>query len=65
MVITFKIYSLSNFQVYNKMLIIVTVHVTQSYLTLKDPMDYSTPGFSVSHQLLKSKFMSIASVKLK
>ena len=36
------------------MLIIVTVvHVTQSCPTLKDPMDYSTPGFSVPYQLLK------------
>ena len=51
MVITFKIYSLSNFQVYNKMLIIVTVHVTQSYLTLKDPMDCSMPGLPVPQNL--------------
>ena len=36
------------------MLIIITVvHVTQSCLTLKDPMDSSTPGFSVPYKLLK------------
>ena len=27
--------------------------VTQSRLTLFDPMDYSTPGFPVHHQLLE------------
>ena len=27
--------------------------VTQSCLTLCDPMDYSTPGFPVHHQLLE------------
>ena len=27
--------------------------VTQSYLTLCDPMDCSTPGFPVRHQLLE------------
>ena len=27
--------------------------VTQSRLTLCDPMDYSTPGFPVLHQLLE------------
>ena len=38
--------------------------VTQSCLTLCDPMDYSTPGLPVPHHLLKfaPKFMSIASV---
>ena len=36
--------------------------VAQSYLTLCDPMDCSTPGFSVHHQLLELKLMSIKSV---
>ena len=27
--------------------------ITQSYLTLCNPMDYSTPGFPVHHQLLE------------
>ena len=36
--------------------------VTQSCPTLCDPMDYSTPGFPVHHQLPEFKLMSIESV---
>ena len=36
--------------------------VAQSCLTLCDPMECSTPGFSVHHQLLELKLMSIQSV---
>ena len=36
--------------------------VAQSCLTLCDPMDCSTPGFPVHHQLLELKLMSIESV---
>ena len=36
--------------------------VAQSCLTLCDPMECSTPGFSVHHQLLELKLMSIETV---
>ena len=41
-----KIYSLSNFQIIN-----MFSSVAQSCLTLCDPVDCSTPGFPVHHQL--------------
>ena len=38
--------------------------VSQSCLTLCDPMDCSTPGFPVHHQLLEpAQFMSVQLVK--
>ena len=36
--------------------------VTQSYLTLCDPMDCSTPGFSVHHQLSEFTQIHVRSV---
>ena len=36
--------------------------VTQLFLTLCNPMDFSTPGFPVHHQLLAIKLTSIESV---
>ena len=33
--------------------------VTQLCPTLCDPMDYSTPGFPVLHQLLEPKFIEV------
>ena len=38
-------------EVYGNSLFYVLSTVAQSYLTLCDPMDYSTPGFPVCHQL--------------
>ena len=38
--------------------------VAQSCLTLCDPMDCSTPGFTVPHQLLELRLMSIELVIL-
>ena len=57
-VTTFKIYSISNLQVYNTVLLtIITIlyiqfsSVTQSCPTLCDPMNCSPPGLPVHHKL--------------
>ena len=45
-----------NYLYHSLMLLMVSAQfssVTQSCLTLCDPMDYSTPGFPVHHQLLE------------
>ena len=54
----FHFHSLSKFEVYSTVLLIQFSSVAQSCPTLCNPMNCSTPGLSVHHQLLEFKLTS-------